>query len=105
MEIVKPVYAANPIPETPTIKDFEILFQNVVTAVLGLAGIVLFIMLLVGGLKYLTSGGDPKAVEEAKKTLTYAIGGIILIVLSYLILVFIQAFTGVQVTQFKVRVP
>ena len=85
-----------------TIKDLEFIFGNVVKSALGFAGIVLFVLLLTGGFKYITSGGDPKALEGAQKTITYAIGGLILILVSYLILVLIKTITGVDVTQFKV---
>lgn len=85
------------------ISDLSIIFQNVVTAFLGFAGIVLFILLLTGGFKYITSGGDPKSVEGAQKTITYAIGGLFVILLSYLILVFIKQITGVDVTQFNIQ--
>ena len=80
--------------EVPTLQDLEIVFGDIVRMILGFAGITLFIMLLVGGFKYITAGGDPKGVEGAKKTLTYAIGGIIVIALSYLILVLISTITG-----------
>ena len=85
-----------------TLKWFESLFGNVVTVILGLGGIVLFIMLLSGGFKYITAGGDPKGIEEAKKTLTYAIGGMVLLAMAFLILRFIQEFTGVDVTRFRI---
>jgi hypothetical protein len=85
-----------------TIGDLQQVFQNVVSALIALAGIALFVMLVVGGVKYITSGGDPKATEGAKNTITYAIGGLVLILVSYLILVIIQAITGVKVTQFKI---
>ncbi len=88
--------------DVATIKGFEGLFTNVVRTGIGLAGILLFIMLVAGGFQYITAAGDPKGVEQARKTLTYAIGGIILIALSYLILVFIKQFTGIDVTKFKV---
>jgi len=78
------------------------IFGNLVSAALALAGIVLFVMLLSGGLKFITSGGDPKAVDGAKKTITYAVGGLLLILFSYLILLFIKNITGVDVTQFKI---
>lgn len=84
------------------ISDLQGIFQNIVQMLLALAGIVLFILLLSGGFKYITSGGDPKAVEGAQKTITYALGGLLLIVLSYLFLVFIKQITGVDVTDFKV---
>jgi hypothetical protein len=86
----------------PTLKGLEVVFNNVVTVILGLAGVVLFIMLLLGGFSYITSGGDPKKVESARNTLTYAIGGVIFIALAYLILKFIEVFTGVPVTEFKI---
>jgi len=84
------------------LQDLEGIFGNVVNAVLGLAGIVLFIMLILGGFSYITSGSDPKKVESARNTLTYAIGGMIFIALAYLILKFIETFTGVPVTEFKI---
>lgn len=88
-----------------TISNLSCIFGNLTTVLLGLAGIVLFVLLLSGGFKYITSGGDPKAVEGAQKTITYAIGGLILILLSYLILVLIKTITGVDVTQFNVVLP
>lgn len=85
-----------------TIKDLETIFSNVVKSALGLAGIVLFVLLLSGGFRYITSGGDPKALEGAQKTITNAITGLILILVSYLILVLIKTLTGVNVTDFKI---
>ena len=84
------------------LQDLEGVFGNVVNFVLGLAGIVLFIMLILGGYGYITSGGDPKKIESARNTLTYAIGGMIFIALAYLILKFIEVFTGAPVTEFKI---
>jgi glucose uptake protein GlcU len=91
--------------EIAKISDLSGLFGRVVGFALGFAGIVLFLLLIVGGFKYITSGGDPKAVEGAKKTLTYAIGGLIVILLSYLILVLISNITGVDVTNFNIVLP
>ncbi len=88
--------------DVPQLKDLEIVFTNVVKVALGFSGVALFIMLLIGGFKFLTAGEDPKAVEEAKKTLTYAIGGLVLVAAAYLVLVFIKQFTGIDVTQFKI---
>lgn len=85
------------------ISELNTLFANALSAVLGLAGIVLFIMLIVGGIKFVTSGGNPQALESARKTLTYAILGLVLASLAFLILVFIQEFTGAPVTVFNIR--
>ncbi|KKR11262.1 MAG: hypothetical protein UT39_C0009G0022 [Candidatus Woesebacteria bacterium GW2011_GWA1_39_21] len=99
----------NPVPSVhvegsvATIKGFEWIFQNVVASVLFLAGIILFIMLILGGFKYLTSAGNPENAAAAQKTITYAIIGIVIVALAYLILVLIQQFTGANVTQFTVN--
>jgi len=79
-----------------TLKDLEKVFATVVRSVLALAGVVFFIMLIAGGYKYITSGGDPKKTAEAQGTLTWAVGGLVFIALAYLILRLIAAFTGVN---------
>ncbi|HET7098624.1 MAG TPA: hypothetical protein VFI61_00080 [Patescibacteria group bacterium] len=84
------------------ISDLQGIFERVVSVAIGLAGIVLFFLLVSGGFKYITSGGDPKAVDGAKKTISFAILGLVLVLASYLILLLIKAITGVDVTQFKV---
>lgn len=82
------------------------IFSNVVSMAIGLAGIVLFIMFVVGGFSYLTAGGNPQAVEGAKKTLTYAIGGLVVVALAFLILKLISTFTGVTgILNFQIRQP
>lgn len=85
-----------------TIKGFECLFQNILQVVVGAAGLAFFAMFIVGGFKYLTSAGDPKKTAAASSTLTMALIGIIGVIASWFILLFIKNFTGVDVTQFKV---
>lgn len=79
-----------------TLKGLEVVFSNVISVVLALGGIVLFIMLIYGGFKYLTAGGDPKALEGAKGTLSHAILGLVVLVLAFIILKVIAEVTGVS---------
>ncbi len=90
------------VPNIPTIQNLEIVFGNVIRAALAFAGVAIFVILVMGGIKYLTSGGDPKAVDSAQKTITYGVGGLIIVLLSYLILLLIQTITGVNVTEFRI---
>ena len=85
-----------------TIQGFECLYKNVLQVIVGLAGMVFFAMFLVGGFKYLTSGGDPKKAAAATSTLTSALIGIVGVIISWFILLFIKTFTGVDVTQFTI---
>ena len=84
-----------------TIQSAESLYRNILEVVMGLAGLVFFAMLIVGGFKYLTSGGDSKKVAAASSTLTSSFIGIIGVIASWLILKFISTFTGINVTQFN----
>jgi hypothetical protein len=85
-----------------TIQAFEWVFANLISVVLELAGIVFFIMILIGGFKYLTAGSDPKSAEAAKKTLTYAIAGLILLAMALLIFALIHTITGIDLLHFNV---
>ncbi|KKU88047.1 hypothetical protein A3A64_04645 [Candidatus Gottesmanbacteria bacterium RIFCSPLOWO2_01_FULL_48_11] len=88
--------------DVATIKCLEPLFQNIISAAISLAGIALFIMLLIAGFNFLFAGGDQKKLEAAKGTLTNAIIGLVVIVAAYLILRTIGVFTGVDVTTFTI---
>lgn len=96
---VPPAYAQG---DTATLSDLEGIFGQVVSAATTLAGLALLAMLIVGGFKYMTAGGDPKASAAAKNTITYALLGMALVVAAYLILLFVERFTGVPVTIFKI---
>jgi len=81
-----------------TIECLVPLFTNAIKAVVSFGAVALFVMLLVGGFKFLTSGGDSKKLESARGTVTQAIVGIVIMSLAYLILYSIETFTGVSVT-------
>lgn len=87
--------------EANELSDLEPIVGKILGAVVPLAGILLFVMLVFGGYQYLSSGGNPEGVQKAKGTLTYAIIGIALFVIAWLALLLIQEFTGVRVTEFK----
>lgn len=94
----------NNIGGVATLRGLEGVFANLIRVALGFAGIALFLMLIVGGFQYITSGGDPKKADSARRTLTYAILGLILIASVYLILRFIAAFTGANILNFQVTI-
>lgn len=85
-----------------TIQDFQYLVQNILNVVIRLLGIALFVTLIIGGFKYMTAGGDPKKIQSAQSTITWAIGGLILGLLGWFLLLFIEEFTGVPVTIFRI---
>lgn len=63
--------------------------RNGVTILLTVVGIASVIMLVIGGLRYVISGGDQAAITAAKNTIIYAVIGIIIAVFSYAIASFV----------------
>lgn len=59
------------------------IFQTVVNILLFLIGAIAVIMLVIGGIRYVVSGGDQAAVTGAKNTILYAIVGIVVAFLAY----------------------
>jgi TRAP-type C4-dicarboxylate transport system permease small subunit len=84
-----------------TLQYLEVILKNFLNIAIRLAGLAVFIMLIMGGFKYMTAGGDAKAAESARNTITYAILGLVLIIGAYFFLRLIKEFTGVDVTIFK----
>ncbi len=70
-------------------------FQTVTNILLFLVGAVAVIMLVIGGLRYVTSNGDQNAVTGAKNTIMYAIIGIVVAFLAYAAVGFVTS----QLTQ------
>lgn len=58
---------------------------NILNAVIGGIGIVAVIFIVVGGVHYMTSAGDPGKIEKAKKTILYAVIGLIICALAFAI--------------------
>mgnify|MGYP007060687272 CR=1 FL=1 len=58
---------------------------KVINYFLGFLGLVAVIMIIYGGFTYVTAAGKQEAVDSAKKTILYAIVGIVIILLSFAI--------------------
>lgn len=77
--------------------DLYAVFKNITNTVLYIVGIVAIIMLIIGGIKYVVSGGDAKKVTDAKNTILYAIIGLIICFLAFAIVNFvIKTIPGAQ---------
>jgi hypothetical protein len=59
---------------------------NIISAVVG---VIAVIMIIVGGFKYITSGGDQNKIASAKSTLIYAIIGLVIVALAQIIVHFV----------------
>ena len=64
-------------------------FKQVTNTILYIVGIIAVIMLIIGGIKYVISGGDSKKVTDAKNTVLYAIIGLVIAFLAFAIVNFV----------------
>lgn len=65
------------------------IFETVTNILLFLIGAIAVIMLVVGGIRYVISGGDQNQVTAAKNTIMYAIIGIVVAIIAYAVVQFV----------------
>lgn len=94
-----------PNPEPAGLLQLQGLIFRLINISVTLAFIILTIMIVYGGIKFIISAGEPKGVEAAKLTLTYALLGIVMMIVGWLVLKLIEAFTGVPVANFCLGFP
>ena len=72
-----------------TTKTLQETLISVVNWVLALLGLIAVIMILYGGFVWLTAGGNEEKVASAKKIISAAIIGLIIVLLAYAIVTFV----------------
>jgi len=64
-------------------RDIRATAVEIINAALELLGIIFLLMILLGGFRWMTAGGNDEAVDAAKKTLGQAIVGVIIIFIAF----------------------
>ena len=64
-------------------------FKDVVNILLFIIGAVSVIMLIYGGIRYTTSGGNANSVTAAKNTIMYSIIGLVVAILAFAVVNFV----------------
>jgi hypothetical protein len=71
------------------------LISNLIYWLLLFSGTVSITIIIISGIRFITSGGEAKSVDTAKKSMTYAILGLLLVFLSFLIINVVAFVTNV----------
>lgn len=74
--------------------DFGALLNGVLTIVMIIAALLVFFYLILGGIEWITSGGDKGKTESARNKITAAVIGLIILAASYALLTLILRFLG-----------
>ncbi len=96
------VFAADPsinipVPGNVKITDVGMLISSLVGVLLILAALLAFFFLILGGIQWITSGGDKAGMEAARNKITHAIVGLIIVGAAWAIMLLIQNFLGVSI--------
>jgi len=63
--------------------------QTIITIILGVLGALAVLFVVIGGFRYIVSGGDPQAVSKAKNTIIYALVGLAVAIAAEAIVAFV----------------
>ena len=69
--------------------SFNSLIENIINIVSVIVGVIAVIMIIIGGFRYVTSGGSAEKVSGAKNTILYGIIGLIIVALAQIIVRFV----------------
>lgn len=68
---------------------FSNLIRKILVVISMVAGALAVVVIMVGGFRYIVSAGNENAIGEAKKTIVYAIVGLIIVALAQVIIHFV----------------
>ncbi len=67
----------------------ETAISTIINTVLGFLGIIALVVILLGGFKWMTSGGNDEKIKKAKGTLMAGVTGLIIVLAAYVIVGFV----------------
>jgi len=104
------VYASEITIKVPKPKGFQIedigrLISSGIQFILIGAGLIAFVYLLLGGIQWITSGGDKAGVDAARQKILAAVIGLIIVFATYALIRLLEAFLGVSIISGSIEIP
>ena len=101
MHLIQKVYAQAtiniPQPSNVKIGNIGTLISALVGLLLIISALLAFFFLILGGIQWITSGGDKAGMEAARNKITHAIVGLIIVGAAWAIMLLVQNFLGVSI--------
>lgn len=101
-------YAVDLVPtEISPIQNIIKVVQGVIRFILIVAFVLAFIFLIIGGIRWITAGGDEKAVAGARGMITGALIGLVIVLVAYALIRTVEIFFNVSIitgTNFQIPV-
>lgn len=95
-----------PPKEFPGLQNITVagIVQALVQLILVVAALISFIFLVLGGIRWITSGGDKEGTAKAQGTITAALIGLVIVFAAWAIVNLLQTFFGIP-SVFKFEIP
>ena len=91
--------------EIQPINNVVSVVRAIIQFILVVAFVLAFIMLLIGGIRWITAGGDEKAVGSARNMITAALIGLVVVLVAYALIKLVETFFGVNIITGGVNIP
>jgi len=85
--------------------SFGKLIQSFIQFALVIAGVIFFFMLVIGGIRWILSGGDKGQTEAARNQITAALVGLVIVFAAWAIASLIKALFGVDIINLGTLLP
>lgn len=104
------VFADEPVLDIPkppnvAIEKVGTLIQSLIGTLLIVAALLAFFFLILGGIQWITSGGDKSGMEAARNKITHAIVGLVIVGAAWAIMILVQNFLGTTFIGESVTLP
>jgi uncharacterized membrane protein len=76
--------------------------SGAIRLILVVAALVAFVFLIIGGIRWVTSGGDKEKTARAQQTLTAALVGLVIVFASWAIIKLIETFFGIEILEMEI---
>lgn len=73
------------------------LVSTIIKLILIVAAIIAFVFLVMGGVKWITSGGDKEGTQAAQKTITAALVGLVIVFAAWAIIKLVETFFNIEI--------
>ena len=81
--------------------DLGRLLSNVLSLLFFFAALLSFIFIIIGGIQWITAGGDKIAAQSARDRITAAVVGLLIVVAAFAITTILSAVLGINLFEFQ----
>ena len=85
--------------------NIVLVIRSIIRFILLVAFVLAFIMLLIGGIRWITAGGDEKGVAAARNMITAALIGLVIVLIAYALIRLVEIFFGFDIITGPVCIP